>query len=627
MTVEVETDHLQIVMPAEDEIFWGFENTIFSEKYVPISVKAIGPASQPAISLTLSSIIPPIPSSDPGPSFESSNGNPATGLFLWTPQIGSAGAYAVTFTAADGVETVSRSCTVNVDPYAPDRDGDGIPDTVDLDPDNFSNDFMMKNGIGTIESRGDQDVKVDALDDGRVLIWALPGGGVTPAVIRGCKDTAILRLSSDQHGKIWCGSAGVKALKGSIDVEFLDVLGQHAYTILDPGNSVVFDPSNYSFTAGESNMGVVTMTVNSIDYVISPGEVLVLRKDDFVGTWDGQGVYYRSSESSAWTMLASPATLLAVGDLDGGGLDDLVGIWPSQGGVWVRSQEKGVWTKLASTARAIAAGDMNGDGRVDLLGTWDGQGVYYRDSMTSSWIKLASPAELITTGDLDGDGLDDLIGIWPSQGGVWVRYSEGGTWVRLASTARDIAVGDMNGDGRDDLLATWEGQGVFYRDSVTGAWVKLASEADQVTCGDVDGDLKADLIGVWPAQAGVWVKYSKTETWARLSTTPRDISAGKVRAVGLPGSTALMELLLPAGGIEAGPEGGIGWLDLSHRGPGGMMFSVREAGGGGSGPSGVDRRAVLPGPGEPGFVCEEQKNLYPGEIQRNIKPGGAEKRK
>ena len=252
-------------------------------------------------------------------------------------------------------------------------------------------------------------------------------------------------------------------------------------------------------------------------------------KDDLLATWDGQGVYYRNSDTGAWVKLATPATLIANGDLDDDGIDDVIGIWPTQGGVWVKYSASGSWAQLSSTARHIACGDMNGDGRVDLLGTWDGQGVYYRNSASGAWVKLATPATLITSGDLDDDGTDDLIGIWPSQGGVWVKYSSGGSWVQLSSTARDIAAGDMNGDGRDELLATWDGQGVYYRTS-GGSWVKMATPATQVTAGDLDGDGTDDVIGVWPSQAGVWVKYSQGGTWAQLSSTAVDIAAGRMRA-------------------------------------------------------------------------------------------------
>jgi hypothetical protein len=282
-------------------------------------------------------------------------------------------------------------------------------------------------------------------------------------------------------------------------------------------------------------------------------------KEDLVGTWTGQGVYSRNSNNGAWVKLSSPADLIAAGDLDGDGTDDLIGIWPSQGGVWVKYSQTGTWTKLASTALSISAGDINGDGRVDLVGTWGGQGTYYRNSVTGAWVQLGSPATLVTTGDLDGDGTDDLVGIWPSQGGVWAKYSQTGVWEKLTSTAIDIATGDMNGDGRVDLIGTWSGQGTYYRNSVTGTWVKLGSEATQVTTGDLDGDGTDDLIGIWPSQGGVWVKYSKTGAWEKLSSTAIDIATGKMR-----GGAAL--------DIGSGPVLTNGSADESEKGPGGVRF-------------------------------------------------------
>jgi len=334
-------------------------------------------------------------------------------------------------------------------------------------------------------------------------------------------------------------------------------------------------------------------------------------KDDFLGTWDGQGVYYRNSDTGTWTKMASPANLIAVGDLDGDAIDDLIGIWPGQGGVWVKYSKTGSWAKLSSTAKHIAAGDMNGDGRSDLLGTYDGQGVYYRNSLNGTWVKLASPANLITAGDLDGDAKDDLIGIWPTQGGVWVKYSKTGAWSKLSSTAKDIAAGDTNGDGRDDLLATYDGQGVYYRNSMNGAWVKMANPADQVTCGDLDGDGTEDLIGIWPAQGGVWVKYSKTGGWEKLSSTARDIAAGKMRAGGATSLLRFMELPAPIGGYVEGPESLVSYQDLSSEGPGGLNFLFQEEKNIVPQEQGYVLR--IPGPGEPGFRWIEQKNLFPQE--------------
>jgi len=354
-----------------------------------------------------------------------------------------------------------------------------------------------------------------------------------------------------------------------------------------------------------------------------------VQQEDLLATWDGQGVYYRNSETGAFVKLASPATMIATGDLDGDGIDDLIGLWPGQGGIWVKYSQSGLWARLSSTAVHIAAGDMNGDGREDLLGTWDGQGVYYRNSISGAWVKLASPATLITTGDIDGDAIDDLIGIWPSQGGVWVKYSSTGLWARLSSTAQDFAAGDMNGDGRDDLLATWDGQGVYYRNSVTGAWVKMASVATQVTCGDLDADGTADLIGIWPTQGGVWVKYSSDGTWERLSSTAVDITAGVMRA---PGGSALAsaekrkeatleaapeELPLPMGGEAEGPALASKKQDLSDRGPGGARFVYFEDRDLEPREEGTALLTRVPAPGEPGFLADEQEAIHPGEALKD----------
>ena len=174
---------------------------------------------------------------------------------------------------------------------------------------------------------------------------------------------------------------------------------------------------------------------------------IVRQKDDLLGSWAGQGVYYRNSDTGAWVKLSSPATKIAAGDLDDDGIDDLIGIWPAQGGVWVKYSKTSAWAKLSTTADWISAGDMNGDGKDDLLGTWAGQGVYYRNSANGAWVKMSTPATKTEAGDLDGDGIDDLIGIWPTQGGVWVKYSKTAAWVKLSSTADWISAGRMRTTG------------------------------------------------------------------------------------------------------------------------------------------------------------------------------------
>jgi hypothetical protein len=403
---------------------------------------------------------------------------------------------------------------------------------------------------------------------------------------------------------------------------WVDATGTHCSVMsYEEVGSRVAHFSNPSITyqgvaTGDAVDGDNARGLRNIKGVISNYRQTILGKEDFLGTWDGQGVYYRNSDTGTFVGMASPATMIACGDLYGDGIDDLIGVWPSQSGVWVKNSSNGSWIKISYTsAKHIASGDMNGDGEADFVGTWDGYGVQYRNSASGEWVTLATPATLITAGDLDGDKTDDLIGIWPAQGGVWVKYTSTGKWAKLSSTAIDIAAGDMNGDGGDELLATWAGQGVYYRNSTSGAWVKMASPASQVACGDLDADGKDDLIGIWPTQGGVWVKYSKTSTWAKLSTTSKDIAAGKMRS-GTSGSAVdeMLKLINPVGGNAEGPESLRKYEDQSYTGPGGGKYIYQREG------NLVPQEQTseilkIPGPGEPGFKCVEEKNLFPVETK------------
>jgi len=257
---------------------------------------------------------------------------------------------------------------------------------------------------------------------------------------------------------------------------------------------------------------------------------------------------------------------------------------------------------------SIDSGDMDGDGRDDLLGSWN-SGVFFRGSVYGNWVMMASTADVVACGDLDGDGKDDLIGVWPSQGGTWVNFSLTGNWEFLASTARDIAVGDMNGDGIEDLVGTWDGQGVFYRDSANGAWVKMALPADCVAAGDLDSDGTEDLLGVWPSQGGIWVKFSTSDDWEMLGSAAKDIDTG-VLSGGLEIAGRSNSESAAATGLHSGPEFLENYENFSDEGPLGWNFDFQKQRNlipQGKNPGDLMR---IPGPGEPGFIYVEQKNIF-----------------
>ncbi len=312
--------------------------------------------------------------------------------------------------------------------------------------------------------------------------------------------------------------------------------------------------------------------------IVNNGDIAGDLRDDFIGTWAGDGVYYRNSISGTWvTINKTPAMKITAGDLDGDGKDDPICNWPD--GVWVKYSQSGNWSKLSSPATDIYTGDINGDGRDDLIGTWAGDGVYYRNSISGIWVTIdKTPATLITAGDLDGDGKDDPIGNWPGDG-IYVKYSQSGNWSKLSSPATDIYTGDINGDGRDDLIGTWAGDGVYYRNSISGTWVTIdKTPATLITAGDLDGDGKDDPIGNWPGD-GVYVKYSQSGNWSKLSIPATDICTGFMRD-------------------ETGPELLTEHFDATAKRPG--NFDSQDT--------------AIARPGDWWFQCQKEKNLIPKEL-------------
>lgn len=245
----------------------------------------------------------------------------------------------------------------------------------------------------------------------------------------------------------------------------------------------------------------------------------------FWGAWP-DGIWIWNQDKNLWSLMADTATsrMIAAGDVDGDGLDDLMGVWES--GLWVRYAADGQWKKWTSNRPTwLTSGDLNHDGRDDVIGSWKSDGVYYRDSVTGNWINITTPARQIAAGKIGGIR-DDLIGVWDS--GLWVRSSETAAWRKIdPAIPVCIAAGDLTGDGRADIVGSYS-SGTWYWNSATSAWVKLTSSAAQVTAGDVNGDGRDDLIGIWPD--GVWVRYAVSHQWQRMTRSiPVWMTTGRTR--------------------------------------------------------------------------------------------------
>jgi len=304
------------------------------------------------------------------------------------------------------------------------------------------------------------------------------------------------------------------------------------------------------------------------DYVRTVGDVNGDGKADLVG-FGLDGVYVALSDGSSFAPTATKWTsafdlshgwmvkdyVRTVGDVNGDGVDDLVGfgldgvyVALSDGSSFAATASK--WTSafdlshgwtVADYARTV--GDVNGDGKDDLVG-FGLDGVYIALSDGSSFAATATKWTnafdlshgwtvkdyVRTVGDVNGDGKADLVGF--GLDGVYVALSSGTDFYPISkwTSAFDLShgwtvqdyvrtVGDMNGDGKDDAVGF----------GLDGVYVALSSGTDFYpiskwtssfdkshgwtvqdfvrTVGDVNGDGKDDLVGF--GLDGVYVATAK----------------------------------------------------------------------------------------------------------------------
>ena len=248
---------------------------------------------------------------------------------------------------------------------------------------------------------------------------------------------------------------------------------------------------------------------------------------DAVGWYENNG----TPSSGGWplrliTWLFDDAIGAAVGDVDGNGTLDVVGVAASADQVAVAFNNNGTgigWsyeTLDAAFDGAIwtAAGDIDHDGDLDVVAAalYSGEISWWsRDGGGGTWtehpIVVVADACVSELEDMDRDGDLDVLGA-PQNGALtwWENDSAGGTWA--AHTVGDPAgavtaayVVDLDRDGDPDVIyASYGAGGVGWFENTSGdatSWTEHVVDhaltgAWDVAAADLDADGDLDLVAV-----------------------------------------------------------------------------------------------------------------------------------
>ena len=296
--------------------------------------------------------------------------------------------------------------------------------------------------------------------------------------------------------------------------------------------------SNFSvqYAAGQIT-NLMTGDVDSfsgVEFLVLGNTVIALEENVNLGQWAGDDLLLlntsngalRSQEMdggvAAVDTLGSVGVLskVAIGNFSADFTDDV--LYRTASGWYGRLDSEGVNTNIGfrNGQTLLAVGDFNGNGKDDLLFRTDASGWYslLEGATTGMNLGYRTGQTLVGVGDFNGDGMDDMLF---RSGSGWLSFVQGGSFANVNVGFRSgqdlLAIGDFDGDGKDDLLFRSTSSGwMSYAEGATGANVNLGYRTGQslLGVGDFNDDGAADMLF---ARSSGWMSYLDGDTGANVN--------------------------------------------------------------------------------------------------------------
>jgi FG-GAP-like repeat/Thrombospondin type 3 repeat len=499
---------------------------------------------------------------------------------------------------------------------------DGYGDLLVLDNDTHDLTILLGNGGGRFEPGERSEFSAYSPGNGprALAVGDFDGDGHVDAAVAAAGPNALILLSGDGRGHFTMrGSIALSAAPVDIAAADLDADGR-ADLVVTVGASakslfVYVSRGDFSFEARVITLTRFAVRVavadldrdGRLDLVVSESYMVDVLLGHGDGTFASPGRYDLG-------LNGSDLSQVAVADVDGDGVQDIVGVDQVPELFVLFGRVEGGYDVPASpgppvigTPGGLATGDFDNDGRADVAIGLNrggastirgGVGVFRGGpgrilSLVATY-PLAEVGTQVVVGDWNGDGRDDLAVSIDDQVSGTAGFSNDDVIVLLGhgdatydsmqvydtgQTVSAVAAADWNGDGRVDLIAVDQSPPtrlLFYPGTGGGAFGApsphaLAAPVRDLVTADFNVDGRPDLAYTWNSSSVLTVQLGAGDGTfgdpvnSFLSTQPGVLAVGDFNQDGKPD----LVVALPV----TGPSGANTIRILSGTGTGGFIVS------------------------------------------------------